>query len=165
MRFIPSSIVRCSKCSYNTAGDYLVVLSVSGSHSIKLPIPLNTELFADSPRFLMLRCLCPSISPRVEFFPHLPCIFAHLNHTHFYKPISNVSLFRFFLIFPLSRTNATPQGPHRALFAHILPMLKVLVDECVCTCVCVSKGRVEGGKLSPLIIISLKVNLMSYIYT
>ena len=88
MRFISNSIVWCSKCSYSTVAAYLVLIA-SGSHPIKLSIPLNTELFADSPQFLMLRCLCPCISPRLEFFPHLPYIFAHLNHTHFYKPISN----------------------------------------------------------------------------
>ena len=153
MRFISNSIVWCSKCSYSTVAAYLVVLIASGSHPIKLSIPLNTELFADSPQFLMLRCLCPCISPRLEFFPHLPYIFAHLNHTQF------TSLSQMFPSSGSSLSFLYPglMPPHRALFAHILPLLKVLVDECVCTCVCVSKGRVEGGKLSPLIIISLKV--------
>lgn len=57
---------------------------------IKLPIPVNTELFADSPNLLVLGYLCPCSSPRLEFFPHRPSISTHLNHTHYYQPISDV---------------------------------------------------------------------------
>lgn len=78
LRFILNAIVWCSKCSYNTAGAYLVVLSVSGSHSIKFPIPLNTELFADSPQFLMLVSFSKYL-PQGEILSPSP--FAHLNHT------------------------------------------------------------------------------------
>lgn len=116
-------------CPQLTLEPYLFLVA------IKFPFHLSAESFADSPNFLLLRC-----PPRLEFFPRFPSIPAHLNHTCFYKPVSNVTLPENIPpIFPPFRMmNPNPLVPHRAFLAHP-------------TCVCVHvDGKEEGGKLSLL---------------
>lgn len=113
----------------------------------KLPFPLIAELFDDSPNFLVLRC-----TPRLEFFPHVPSISAHLNHTCFYKPISNVTLSENIPPY-LSFIQDEPQstGASQGFFWLISCLCNRYQWVSVRACVHAGAGgELEGGKLSLL---------------